>query len=316
MQAKVLRALQEQVVEPVGGQASVRVDVRVHRRDEQGPGRRDPAGPVPRGPVFPAQRHSDPRAAAARARRRRDAAGRTFRRASSRASTAAGRKTLSPDAVESLRAYAGPGNVRELRNVIERLMIMVPGDVIRRGDLPFLDVAGDRCRPPDPATSSRCSTPAMPGSARTSSGALAVFDGNISRTADALGLERSNLYKKMRGLGIAPGRAIGTSSAVAGLEPRPTTCVRRAEPGFSDGIRSSFQNLVAESLDRLSRDVRRERRGGCEADELALDDGDAVARGLALDGIKGARDRASSRSSSGSSTPGRYRGRRARRPWP
>jgi two-component system nitrogen regulation response regulator NtrX len=35
--------------------------------------------------------------------------------------------------------------------------------------------------------------------------ALASCDGNISRTADALGLERSNLYKKMRGLGIAPG---------------------------------------------------------------------------------------------------------------
>ena len=36
--------------------------------------------------------------------------------------------------------------------------------------------------------------------------ALAAFDGNISRTADALGLERSNLYKKMRALGIAPSR--------------------------------------------------------------------------------------------------------------
>ena len=41
-QAKVLRALQEQVVEPVGGHSSVRVDVRVHRRDEQGPRRGDP----------------------------------------------------------------------------------------------------------------------------------------------------------------------------------------------------------------------------------------------------------------------------------
>jgi DNA-binding NtrC family response regulator len=36
--------------------------------------------------------------------------------------------------------------------------------------------------------------------------ALTTYDGNISKTADGLGLERSNLYKKMRGLGIAPSR--------------------------------------------------------------------------------------------------------------
>ena len=93
--------------------------------------------------------------------------------------------------------------MRELRNVIERLMIMVPGDVDRAPrDLAFLELAGRR--------------PVRAGAGRSAPlfeardawerdyilGALAAFDGNISRTADALGLERSNLYRKMRGLGI------------------------------------------------------------------------------------------------------------------
>ena len=115
---------------------------------------------------------------------------------------------MSPDAVGVADApYAGPGNVRELRNVIERLMIMVPGDVIRSEDLPFPDAAAGTGRG---RRRQRASEPLF--DARDAwereyiEGALSAFDGNISRTADALGLERSNLYKKMRTLGMAPVR--------------------------------------------------------------------------------------------------------------
>ena len=79
-QAKVLRALQEQVVEPVGGQQQRARRRPRHRRDQQGARRGDPARPLPRGSVLPAERHPDLRAAAARARRRHHAAGRTLRR--------------------------------------------------------------------------------------------------------------------------------------------------------------------------------------------------------------------------------------------
>jgi two-component system nitrogen regulation response regulator NtrX len=106
-----------------------------------------------------------------------------------------------------LQHYPWPGNVRELRNVIERLMIMVPGDAISAPDLSFLD----------PTALTR--TPAeAPGERQTLHEArdqferdlilrtLAEQQGNMSRTAEVLGVERSNLYRKMKAFGIAPSR--------------------------------------------------------------------------------------------------------------
>ena len=49
------------------------------------------------------------------------------------------RKTFDPLAMSTLQRYRWPGNVREMRNVLERLMIMVPGDTIAPSDLSFLD---------------------------------------------------------------------------------------------------------------------------------------------------------------------------------
>ena len=107
---------------------------------------------------------------------------------------------------DRLRSYSWPGNVRELRNVIERLMIMVPGETIALADLAFLEIGAV-------ATSETPATPALPlHEARERFErdyilrALAAQNGNISRTADALGVERSNLYPKMRAFGIAPAR--------------------------------------------------------------------------------------------------------------
>ena len=109
-------------------------------------------------------------------------------------------------ALSVLQAYAWPGNVRELRNVLERLMIMIPGDTIVAGDVAFLDGgatprgavcagAGDRLK-------------LHPARDRFERDyivhALAAQEGNISRTAEVLGVERSNLYRKMRAFGIGP----------------------------------------------------------------------------------------------------------------
>jgi two-component system nitrogen regulation response regulator NtrX len=204
-QAKVLRALQEQVVEPVGGSSSVRVDVRVIAATNKDLGeelrqsrfREDLYFRLNVIPIFVPP-----------LRDRGDDVLRLAEHFAAEFAREYGRrpKTFAPGAAGLLCAYRWPGNVRELRNVIERLMIMVPGDVIVEGDLAFLDVTGPRAdvaRPPaiGPLFAARDAWERA-----YILGALEAFEGNISRTADALGIERSNFYKKMRGLGIAIGR--------------------------------------------------------------------------------------------------------------
>jgi two-component system nitrogen regulation response regulator NtrX len=114
-------------------------------------------------------------------------------------------KRLSPDAVAVVKAYPWPGNVRELRNVIERLMIMVPGEVIGASDMTFLEIP-DRPVHASPANIAPLYEARDAWEREYILGALSAFEGNISRTADALGVERSNLYRKMRGLGIPSGK--------------------------------------------------------------------------------------------------------------
>jgi two-component system nitrogen regulation response regulator NtrX len=117
-------------------------------------------------------------------------------------------KALDTSARLALETYSWPGNVRELRNIVERLIIMVPGDVITARDLAFLQ--GGAAAAEVPAIEREPLT-LQEARARFERDfilhALARQDGNISRTADALGVERSNLYRKMRALGIAPGRS-------------------------------------------------------------------------------------------------------------
>ena len=108
----------------------------------------------------------------------------------------------------ALQRYAWPGNVRELRNVIERLMIMVPGDAISPADLSFLDP--QRCgvrTPPERRPDALTLHEARDRFERDLIlRTLAEQQGNMSRTAEVLGVERSNLYRKMKAFGIAPSR--------------------------------------------------------------------------------------------------------------
>ena len=120
-------------------------------------------------------------------------------------------KVFEPDAVSSLQHYPWPGNVRELRNLVERLMIMVPGERITARDLAFLEQAtGGGIEASSPAPPGAAMAPLHDARDRFERDyilrALAAQQGNISRTAEALGIERSNLYRKMRAFGIMPGR--------------------------------------------------------------------------------------------------------------
>ena len=209
-QAKVLRVLQEQVMEAVGASSRIRVDARVLAATNKdltaeiraGRFREDLYFRLNVVPIFvpPLRDRSEDipllaehfMAMLAREYGRRP-------------------KTFEADAVVALRQYVWPGNVRELHNVVERLMIMVPGDRISSRDLSFLDQSltpgADA-----PAATARPAVAEPLHEARDRferdyiRRALAVQHGNISRTADRLGIERSNLYRKMRGFGITPSR--------------------------------------------------------------------------------------------------------------
>jgi DNA-binding NtrC family response regulator len=121
--------------------------------------------------------------------------------------------------IERLKQYEWPGNVRELRNVVERLVIM-SDEVIREKDLPpYLGGprAGGGSRNTGPQTAIDLGRYAGKSLREFREEVesefirirLAEFDWNISRTAQALGIERTNLHKKLRALGIHRGEGQG-----------------------------------------------------------------------------------------------------------
>ena len=108
-------------------------------------------------------------------------------------------KQFTPGALERMQSYDWPGNVRELRNTIERVIIMRLDRIVEADDLPIL--SGDA----PPASSYNFD------SYREASETyereyivrkLAETDGNVSRTAEIMGIDRSHLYRRMKSLGI------------------------------------------------------------------------------------------------------------------
>jgi two-component system, NtrC family, nitrogen regulation response regulator NtrX len=205
-QAKVLRVLQEQVMEPVGGSNRIRVDARVLAATNKdlpveiraGRFREDLYFRLNVVPIFVPPLRERPDDIPLLADHFMTLLAREYGRRA---------KRFDSSAMAALRDYRWPGNVRELRNLVERLIIMVPGDVITAQDLSFLD-GGVGTLPPAEKLA-----PMLPlHDARDQFErdyilrALSANDGNMSRTAESLGVERSNLYKKMRGFGIAPRR--------------------------------------------------------------------------------------------------------------
>ena len=133
-QAKVLRVLQEGEVERLGSARTIKVDVRVIAATNKDLEAGDREGHVPRGSVLPSERDSDSRSAAARSPRGHPGARAPFRRSvqpREQSPTAAVRAA----ALDYLQKARWKGNIRELRNTVERLLIMTPGDAIDLDDL-------------------------------------------------------------------------------------------------------------------------------------------------------------------------------------
>jgi len=107
-------------------------------------------------------------------------------------------KQFAPETVALLREYPWPGNVRELRNLVERLLILVPGKVIRPGDLPVLPGAAVTGEAPWELLSCQEFQEFKAKSESTFlQHKLRENRYNVSKTAESLGMQRSNLYKKI-----------------------------------------------------------------------------------------------------------------------
>jgi two-component system nitrogen regulation response regulator NtrX len=208
-QAKVLRVLQEQKLEPVGGTASVTVDVRVIAATNKQLEEQIRAGAFRedlyfRLNVIPFQ--------VPPLRERREDVPLLARHFVAEFSAEYGKRPreIGKEALELLMANPWPGNVRELRNIIERLVIMAPGDRIEAHHLPASLGA-------PPAAAASTVADALPEFASLAA-ARDDFErryiwkryqecgGNMSKTAEALRVERSNLYRKMKAFGLIPQR--------------------------------------------------------------------------------------------------------------
>ncbi len=197
-QSKVLRALEEQRFEPVGSETSVSVDVRIiaatnkklEAEIENGQFRADlfyRLNVIPFEIPPLRERLEDVPLLI-------DYFNREFSAANKRPL-----KQFMPDAVDLMQNYSWPGNVRELRNTVERVIIMHNRLEVRADDLPIL--SGDA----PPASSYNFD------SYRDAADAyereyilrkLAETDGNISRTAELMGIDRSHLYRRMKALDL------------------------------------------------------------------------------------------------------------------
>jgi two-component system nitrogen regulation response regulator NtrX len=121
---------------------------------------------------------------------------------------------ISAEAIAALQAFDWPGNVRQLRNMIERTIILAPLDRIGRIDADMLPpeiLSGQAEIVPGNASRSIMGTPLREARETFEREYLRVqirrFSGNISRTATFIGMERSALHRKLKSLGLAEGRS-------------------------------------------------------------------------------------------------------------
>lgn len=194
MQSKVLRVLQESIIQRVGGDANIELNLRViaatnkdlTRSMEKGEFREDLFYRLNVIPIRvpPLRERTDDIPLLVEHFIHRYSGGRTRR--------------VTPSMMKGLKSYSWPGNVRELKNWVERACILSPGEVIEN-----IEFEG-----PNPTWDDESS------SDETLRGARAIFEkqfivrmlsengGNISKTAQRIGLERSHLHKKMKTYGI------------------------------------------------------------------------------------------------------------------
>jgi two-component system, NtrC family, nitrogen regulation response regulator NtrX len=200
VQAKMLRVLEEQRFEPVGSNTPIKVDVRVISATNKPLGTLIDSGEFRadlfyRLNVIPFQIPP--------LRDRLEDVPALVDHFNRRFSISYGKKVkiFSKDAIDALQNYAWLGNVRELRNTIERVVIMSDSENVDVVNLPKFNEIGDA-----PASSYRFQ------SFKDATDAyqreyiihkLNEFDGNVTKAAESMGVDRTHLHRKMKALGIS-----------------------------------------------------------------------------------------------------------------
>jgi two-component system, NtrC family, nitrogen regulation response regulator NtrX len=217
-QAKILRVLTEQVFQRVGGARWVRVDVRVISATSRDLLAEIAAGRFREDLYY--RLNVVPVRLPGLAERREDVAELvqyflTRYAAERRVSP----PVLSEDAIAALQTYDWPGNVRQLRNVVERTMILAPLDGKGSIDITMLpaEVTAEPARLlPGQAVRSIMGTPLREAREAFEREYLRAqirrFSGNISRTASFIGMERSALHRKLKALGLTDDSTDDTGS--------------------------------------------------------------------------------------------------------
>ena len=196
-QAKLLRALETGEIERVGGTRTAKVDVRLLAATNK-----DLAGAVKTGDfredlyfrlnVLPV--------AVPPLRERKADIGPLASHFLERFAEAEGRgaMTLTDDARELLEEYHWPGNVREMRNLMERAVVLVKDDTVTAADLnPWLE------SPPEEGEDAGLKGKVARSEIESIRRALDAADWNVTQAAAGLGIDRTNLHRKMRKYGIA-----------------------------------------------------------------------------------------------------------------
>ena len=194
-QSKLLRVLEERRFERLGGTETLSIDGASDRAHQRRPDARRLRRPFPRGPVFPPERADHSRAPACASGRRISC---PWPNTCSRAwlpCMAAPTTTLSEAARKALQAYDWPGNIRELRNSIERALVFAKNSTLE---------------PADFSDSIRATESGLAGTMRSLEeiereviqATLEATHYKISRSAEILGISRKTLLDKRKRYGL------------------------------------------------------------------------------------------------------------------
>ena len=202
-QAKVLRALQEQEFQRLGGTDTIRVDLRVIAATNKNLEEEMKAGRLREDLYY--RLNVIPIYIPPLRERKEDIpllVNHFFKAFCERSRLRVRRIHL--QVIEALKQYSWPGNVRELKNIIERMLILSSGEVVTLKDLPPGIMMGERDKAVNVFSQPKLKDARKVFERQFILRQLIEHNNDVAKTAESLGLDRTTLYRKMKQLGINP----------------------------------------------------------------------------------------------------------------